>query len=137
MIERSCGPCTACCSNARVPELNKPERVRCAHVCEDGCGIYQDRPASCASFRCAWLDGAMWASDRPDLSGVMVEDYGRFLFAMCDGDDWRRMGALDDFVRDGRPVVIGTKMRNAMLLPPGMDPSAVAVMVQEVLNGRC
>lgn len=132
---RSCGTCTACCSFARVPELGKAERVACRH-CAAGCTIYADRPGSCRAFECAWLAGQMHDDDRPDKSGVMVEDHGGFIFAMCAGNEWRAMSALDDYVRAGRPVVIGSACGNAMLLPEGMGPQHVIAMVQGVLDGR-
>lgn len=78
----------------------------------------------------------MGEEDRPDLSGVMVEDFGSFLFAMSEGGEWRTMAALDEFVREGRPVVIGSRQGNGMLLPPGDRPERVLELVQGALNGR-
>ena len=101
---RRCGPCTACCSAMSVDELGKPEWTACAHlhapehahapdgtpsrvpvrVAEEhlrqrgsgGCGIYRERPSSCAKFRCQWLAGMPLTEDRhrPDRCGLMILD---------------------------------------------------------------
>lgn len=99
-MPRSCGTCTACCSSLVIEELSKPAFTACAHDCsvgsggcdavtkasdkalEDsekgsggnsggGCAIYADRPGSCRSFRCLWLDGHLGDDDRPDQLGVI------------------------------------------------------------------
>lgn len=133
MTTRTCGPCTVCCTQTRVPELNKSERVRCSN-CESGCTIYDIRPMSCRQFECAWLKGQMPDEMRPDLSGVMVEDYDRFMFAMADSDEWMtHKSVLDKYVMDGKPVVIGTLNGNHMILPDGFTPHRVAQMVREAL----
>jgi hypothetical protein len=45
--ERSCGPCSACCTTMGVSELNKPEHVACLHLkSPNGCGVYENRPKS-------------------------------------------------------------------------------------------
>ena len=75
MTPRSCGPCTACCTSLAIKDdhLKKAAATPCPHLCADGCSIYTTRPTSCAAFRCAWLDGFGDDSDRPDLSGAIVE----------------------------------------------------------------
>lgn len=72
---RSCGECTACCTVLAVWELEKPMRRACDHLCRDGCGIYADRPFTCAQFNCLWLRGALPAdvSYRPDYLGVIFD----------------------------------------------------------------
>lgn len=96
--------------------------------------MYRVRPTSCRNFQCAWLKGQMAEEHRPDLCGVMVEDYGKFMFAMCDGDEWLRMkDELDKYVMAGQPVVIGSLKGNHMILPSGMHPSQVVQLVQEAL----
>lgn len=70
---RRCGTCTECCDAANVPEINKAAGVRCPHlIVGKGCGIYETRPASCAAFRCLWLDGAGSKAHRPDKLGVFL-----------------------------------------------------------------
>lgn len=123
-----------CCSFARVPELDKAEHTKCRH-CDVGCTIYDKRPGSCRTFECGWLKGELSEAERPDKSGVMLEDYGTFVFAMCKGDEWKTMHSLDAYPRNGRPVVISSLTGNAMLLPEGVEPMQVAALVQEALNG--
>ena len=73
MGERKCGACTLCCTTLAVPELDKPNGVRCAHLTDEGCGIYEDRPQSCRDFECAWLRGAGdGLYTRPDYTGGVL-----------------------------------------------------------------
>ena len=72
---RECGSCTACCSVLAIVELQKPPRRACDHLCRSGCGVYEDRPASCRKFHCLWLRGAIDGDEtlRPDQLGVMFD----------------------------------------------------------------
>ena len=72
---RECGSCTACCTVLAIVELPKPPRRACDHLCRSGCGVYEDRPASCREFHCLWLRGAIDESEalRPDQLGVMFD----------------------------------------------------------------
>lgn len=74
MPDRECGDCTLCCGLVRVPELDKPAGETCKHVCEKGCGIYEERPRSCRSFECLWLKGELpdWA--KPNQINVIFAD---------------------------------------------------------------
>jgi hypothetical protein len=57
-----------------VPELRKPSRRACEHVCDQGCSVHAERPTSCRAFNCAWLRGvALDEHARPDLLGVMID----------------------------------------------------------------
>jgi Fe-S-cluster containining protein len=69
---RPCGPCTACCTALGVEEIHKPNYAPCQHLCDKGCGIYEDRPGSCRSFECWWRAG-MVGGERPDKSGIIVD----------------------------------------------------------------
>jgi hypothetical protein len=69
---RKCGPCTLCCTAMAVPELSKPAGVECEHVTPTGCGIYDERPASCASFACLWLRGVDGLDRRPDRTRAVI-----------------------------------------------------------------
>jgi len=73
MKERSCGECRACCTVFGVSELGKPYYRPCPHLTENGCGIYECRPASCRGFYCLWLDGVVPGDERwrPDNLGVI------------------------------------------------------------------
>lgn len=68
---RKCGMCRACCTTMRVPELKKPAKVACKHVCGDGCAIYDERPATCQGYQCAWKLGYFTMDDRPDRIGMV------------------------------------------------------------------
>jgi hypothetical protein len=70
-----CGGCTACCDIIGIRELGKPYYARCIHKSEHGCNVYQNRPASCADWRCGWHvrllgDGTEF---RPDVCGIMLQ----------------------------------------------------------------
>lgn len=70
---RNCGDCKLCCTLLKVPELEKNEGVSCQYLCSKGCGKYESRPSSCRNFRCAWLQGELSDSMRPDKVGVIIE----------------------------------------------------------------
>lgn len=74
MKPRSCGTCDVCCTAMQVPELRKDDHVRCEHLAQKGCGIYETRPQSCRAFRCVWLHepGVIPGEYRPDRCGVML-----------------------------------------------------------------
>lgn len=73
MTTRRCRGCNECCTTHGVPDIEKPMFTRCSHTCHRGCAIYADRPAPCASFQCAWLQGAFKNADRPDKIGVVFD----------------------------------------------------------------
>lgn len=82
VAERSCGPCTACCTLVGVEELGKTPWTPCRHekdpFIEDGpgCRCYDGRPAGCRTFLCIWRLGALVdEDDRPDRLGVMIDAY--------------------------------------------------------------
>ena len=76
---RACGSCSACCRSMAVHELKKDAWTRCTHLCDGGCGIYPERPASCRNFSCQWLrgvlevDGTVDPGLRPDACGVIFD----------------------------------------------------------------
>jgi hypothetical protein len=69
---RECGSCTACCDVFDVPELDKPNYVRCSYCTDFGCGIYETRPEVCRTYFCLWrrID-AMPDLARPDRIGIV------------------------------------------------------------------
>lgn len=97
-VERSCGPCSACCTELGIlgagppgtdglPTL-KPERTRCPHETPDsarprraregcGCSAYADRPAGCRTYRCLYVTGEVHDNPqrdfRPDRLGVIFD----------------------------------------------------------------
>jgi hypothetical protein len=73
---RSCGSCTVCCIALAIDalELRKPVGQVCPHcVLDQGCAVYESRPAICRGWFCGWrqLD---WLNEalRPDLSGILI-----------------------------------------------------------------
>ena len=76
MQARECGECTACCQGWLKDEsLKMFPGQPCAHLCDQGCGIYESRPADpCRSFKCAWLTNPVDFPEhlRPDKSGFIV-----------------------------------------------------------------
>lgn len=73
MSERVCGTCSACCTVVPVKALDKPANTRCRHQrFKHGCAVYhRGKPAECALWSCAWLNGA--AIPRPDRAGWVVD----------------------------------------------------------------
>jgi hypothetical protein len=55
----SCGSCAECCRLLEIEEIAKPWNSPCRHAREGVaggcCSIYENRPASCAAFRCLYL----------------------------------------------------------------------------------
>jgi len=74
----ACGSCTMCCKLMAISEFQKPKNQWCEH-CDigNGCRIYQERPTSCQSFRCLWLQTQnhippLPLNLRPDKSKVVL-----------------------------------------------------------------
>lgn len=85
VIDRSCGPCTLCCSTHGVddfendsayPDGVKQRHERCVHLKNQRCGIYAERPTSCREFRCLWLQGLLPAHLRPDKVRAVADVNG-------------------------------------------------------------
>jgi hypothetical protein len=64
-----------------VKELGLPSFTGCPHLSTvldakgPGCGIYAERPYSCRSWRCMWLQSEPWPEElRPDRCGVVVDE---------------------------------------------------------------
>ena len=71
---RSCGTCSLCCTVLRVDELDKRAGDDCLHQRgENGCGIYESRPAICRSYQCLWRQGGLEDDERPDATGGIVD----------------------------------------------------------------
>jgi hypothetical protein len=73
---RRCGACTVCCVELGIedPDLSKPDGVACPHLVEQGgCGVYDRRPKTCASWLCGWrVMAVLGDSMRPDRSRVLL-----------------------------------------------------------------
>jgi len=68
----ACGKCTACCTALEIVALSKPEGVRCEHLTQDGCGIYETRPEECKAFVCGFLKLNLHRKLRPDRAGFII-----------------------------------------------------------------
>ncbi len=70
---RHCGDCTACCALMAIIEVDKPHFAECTHLCQQGCSIYRNRPATCRQYACLWRAGAIKGDERtrPDVLGVV------------------------------------------------------------------
>ena len=68
----TCGSCTICCTALSIKEINKPEGVRCEHLTEQGCGIYNNRPEECRNYECGFLSYDLHRKLRPDRSGFII-----------------------------------------------------------------
>jgi len=65
-----CRTCTLCCTVPEILSLDKPMYKPCTHLAGQGCGIFgkPERPAVCASFRCAYL--AAREDNAPDRHAI-------------------------------------------------------------------
>ncbi|WP_432797625.1 hypothetical protein [Poriferisphaera sp. WC338] len=78
--ERTCGSCTACCTQLSISCLGKPAHVPCDHLSPSGCTNYKNRPTPCRGFTCLWLadQGKLFNdSHRPDKLGIMFSPSGK------------------------------------------------------------
>lgn len=71
--KRSCGNCTACCFTHAVTEVNTNAGEWCNKCSKNSCSIYAARPIACRVYECWWLKGKGEESDRPDLSGFVMD----------------------------------------------------------------
>lgn len=75
---RSCGSCTACCTQVPVRLEDgqvKPANIRCRHLrASQRCSVYAARPLDCRAWSCRWLfDQAAEGLRRPDRGGYIVD----------------------------------------------------------------
>jgi hypothetical protein len=72
---RQCGACNVCCITPHIDtaEFQKPPGIRCPHLCESACSIYENRYAACRAYHCGWRYLAFLSENwRPDKSGVLL-----------------------------------------------------------------
>jgi hypothetical protein len=61
-----------CCRGLEIQSFGKPAGNLCRHRTGSGCGIYRERPETCARLDCLWLRiGTLPDWLRPDRSGMM------------------------------------------------------------------
>jgi len=81
-MSRECGDCNLCCKLPMIKEENfyKKEYTWCKNcdVGGTGCTIYNDRPKTCKTFICGWLEGSVPLEWKPNKVGfiVTVEPHG-------------------------------------------------------------
>lgn len=86
-LKRECGECSACCVwfDFDINGTHKPMQTPCKELCNEmdgthscngtnNCGIYETRPKPCREYICAWLYGYGNEEDRPDKSGIMLDN---------------------------------------------------------------
>ena len=84
-VGRNCGTCVACCVYFKIADLGKPALTPCSKLaagCTDcgtapadnNCTIYEDRPEVCKGYSCMWLYGYGEDEDRPDKSGMILDN---------------------------------------------------------------
>ena len=73
--DRQCDECMVCCEYLSInsPAFRKPAEVLCNNcVVDQGCSIYETRPAVCRTWHCLWRrDETIPLELRPDKSGVI------------------------------------------------------------------
>ena len=71
--KRTCDGCTVCCTVFGVKDetIYKLRYSRCPHLCENGCGIYANRPKVCKHFLCGWRCGHIGGLS-PDKQGILA-----------------------------------------------------------------
>lgn len=74
VMDRTCGDCQACCTYLPVSEVDSKALEPCQHQSDAGCAIYETRPEPCQGYSCMWLYGYGADADRPDRSGVLVDN---------------------------------------------------------------
>jgi hypothetical protein len=136
VLDRSCGSCTLCCRVLEIQALNKPAGVLCRHNTGTGCGIYTQRPETCARWHCLWRRiNALPDTLRPDRSGVMYSldsrsptadapdaacIVGRAVHDDRDFDRPETVEAFAMFVREGSFPVWKVSEHGAFLVHPGL-----------------
>jgi hypothetical protein len=135
----------------RVDALKKLGGVACTHLvsASGGCGIYQERPRICRSYRCLWLQGGLDEEDRPDRLGAvldLVTEAGVPRLAVREvtpgaSEERPRLRAIIARYREGLPVRIsdvadvmnpGAPFR---VLLPGAEEHRLAGDVRETWRG--
>ena len=130
---RVCGTCTLCCKVYTIPELQKPMGSWCK-FCKpgNGCGNYEERPATCRQFNCLWITanflGPEWKPERSKFV-MSVDPATKFLLIQVDPGAPRSWRAEPYFrqikqwavagVDNGRHVVVFINGSATVVLPDG------------------
>lgn len=145
----SCGACTLCCTVMKVTTSDavKPAHQTCEHCSGQGCGIYADRPETCATFQCLWLASqqveqlALPAAMRPDRCGVVIDlNAAGTVLAHCEFPaSWKAQpmhGWLIGMARHGHNVLLERKDGTLWLGPNGRTHPMHCVGIDPISNCR-
>lgn len=130
---RTCGTCTMCCKVLYITDFAKPAGRWCSHVKPGvGCSIYEQRPQSCRTFLCKWLQdenmGDEWKPERAKFAISQMTEGGNLLIAVDPNfaNAWRRPPYFNvihrwiiDGAAQGRFVFVRIGERCLALLPDG------------------
>ena len=74
LLQKACGGCTECCRGPLpVPELDISQGNPCRHLCETGCGDYENRLEVCRIFSCVWKTNFVRDDLRPDKARAICK----------------------------------------------------------------
>jgi len=151
--DRSCGPCSLCCTLLRVDELAKLGGRPCLHqLPAGGCAVHPRRPGVCRAYRCAWLGGAFEQDDRPDRLGAVLDLLPRgpaihLVVRLADADALARSPRLRAIVQETRaamPVeirdvedVLDPERPYRVLQPDGSEHRVAGARLELWRDGRC
>lgn len=102
-----CGACRACCITLYIADVGdgftKPSHRACGHLCNAGCGIYENRPRTCSAFECVWLKSqrgnrAMPPELRPDRCGAILTDHDEGATRVHVDPSYPKSAALQAFI---------------------------------------
>jgi hypothetical protein len=144
---RECGSCTLCCKVLAVSALEKPAGTWCRH-CRPGkgCGIYEERPQECRTFRCLWLADPNFPEEfKPERSKIVfvLEANASRVVAHCDPgrpQTWRQednyrllknMAAVSAPL--GKQVVVAISQSYTAILPDRDVPLGIVKPGQSIV----
>ncbi len=127
---KSCGDCGMCCKLLSISALGKEAGRWCSHfVRGKGCGVYEDRPPVCRSFRCEWLMsrelGPEWRPERARFLMFHDDDRHRLSVVVDPGSPhaWKRepyysrLKQLSHRAADGEKILICIGDRRVVIFP--------------------
>lgn len=77
---RECGDCTMCCEGHLYGEaFGKPfgKGQKCFYLQNKSCTVYNERPDTCKKYQCAWSQGIIDESLKPNKCGVLISVEGK------------------------------------------------------------
>lgn len=141
-----CGGCILCCDLLEVRPLGKQANARCEHCTpDDGCSIWERRPAICKKYACLWYANPSFPDSlRPDRCGVLFEPVRgeRVVIANVDpqrSKTWRtRNGVanslINRYISEGIAVVVIVGYERHFILPDGVSSDEVWAAVLRAID---